>query len=106
MNKLALAASALSAMVTVGASANPSAPNPTLAPLTYAAPEFRALSPQGTAGVPKGSIDAAREYRVERTRLLQKYLSLEEESGGALTPEDRAAMRSDIAELKARYFGS
>ncbi len=106
MNRMVLAACALSGMIAAGVSANPGSPDPTLAPLTYAAPEFRALSPQGTAGVPKGSIDTAREYRVERTRLLQKYLSLEEESGGALSPEDRAEMRSDIAELKARYFGS
>ncbi len=106
MRKSTLVACAVSGMIAAGASANTGAPDPTLTPLTYAAPQFRALSPLGTAGVPRGAIDDAREYRVERARLLRKYLALEEDNDGTLTPDDYAAMQSDIAELKARYFGS
>ncbi|MCA0977123.1 hypothetical protein LCM19_01945 [Qipengyuania flava] len=106
MSRLALAACAVSGLFASGLSAHTGAPDPTIAPLTYAAPQFRALAPVGTAGVPRGSIDVAREYRDERARLLRKYMTLEQQSGGTLAPEDRAAMRADIAELKARYFGS
>jgi|GEM_PF-2174878 len=106
MRKSILAACAMSGMIAAGTSANTGAPDPTIAPLTYAAPQFRALSPLGTAGVPKGTIDVAREYRVERDRLMRKYLALEEENNGSLTVDDYAAMQEDIAELKARYFGS
>ena len=106
MRKVILAAGALSGMIAVGANANTGAPDPTLAPLSYAGPKSSNPSPFKILDGQKHDIDAAREYRAERARLLRKYLALEEENGGTLSPEDLAAMRSDIAEMKARYFGT
>lgn len=106
MRKFTVMAYAVSGLIAAGASANTGAPDPTRTPLSYAAPQFRALAPLGTAGVPQTDLDIAQEYRTERARLMQKYLALEEENNGSLTPSDRAAMRADIAELKARYFGT
>ncbi|MDG5747929.1 hypothetical protein P8Q88_07020 [Qipengyuania sp. XHP0207] len=102
MKKFAIAACAATGMIAVGASANTSAPDPTVTPLSYAGPRFETTK---HPGYELGS-DAAREYRVERGRLLEKYLALEEANGGTLSPDDRATMESEIAILKTRYFGS
>ena len=99
MKKLALAVCAASGMIAVGASANTAAPDPTVTPLSYAGPRFETAKHPGY----ELGTDAAREYRVERARLLEKYLALEEANGGTLSPEDRAAMLADIAKLKAAY---
>ena len=106
MRKVILAAGALSGLIAVGAHANTGAPDPTLAPLSYAGPKSSNPSPFKLLHGQKHTVDSAREYRAERVRLLRKYLALEEENGGTLSPVDLAAMRSDIAEMKARYLGN
>lgn len=96
---------ALGAMALSGgaAQANSSAPNPTLAPLTYATPERGWFSLPNPIGKPAVETQVAQAYKTERAQLLRKYLALEEANGGVLSPENLAAMRSDIADLKRRY---
>ena len=96
---------ALGAMALTGgaAQANSSAPNPTLAPLTYATPEGGWFAPPHSIAMPAADTRVAQAYEAERAQLLRKYLALEEANGGALSPEHLAEMRSDIADLKRRY---
>ena len=97
---VALGAMALSA---TGALANTTAPNPMIAPLTYATPERGWFKPPYPIGVDSDDKLAAQAYTAERAELLRKYLALEEANGGKLTAEHRAAMREDIAALKMRF---
>ena len=103
MRKISILAAGTIALSATGALANTTAPDPTLAPLTYATPELGWFKPPYPIGIGSGDPQVARAYKAERAELLRKYLALEEANGGALSPEDREAMREDIADLKARY---
>ena len=103
MKAFSIAALGIAAVSAGGALASPSAPDPTVTPLTYAGPQLprqASLLPVGTAFEDRKQ---ARAYEAERARLLDTYLALEEANGGALRPEERAAMRRDIADLKGRF---
>lgn len=103
MRKISIFAAGAMALSATGALANTTAPNPTVAPLTYATPELGWFKPPYPIGIGSDDQQAARAYKAERAELLRKYLALEEANGGALSSDDREAMREDIANLKVRF---
>ena len=103
MRKISILAAGAMALSATGALANTTAPSPMVAPLTYATPALGWFKGPQPVGMASSDIQLAQAYKADREQLLRKYLALEEANGGALSPEDREAMREDIADLKARY---
>ena len=103
MRKISLLVAGAMALSATGVLANTTAPNPMVAPLTYATPELGWFKGPNPVGMASSDIQLAQAYMAEREQLLRKYLALEEANGGTLNPDERDAMRADIADLKARY---